>query len=176
MSLFYEVLSSINNPNQAGSVDNLGLLLNTVQQATAGRGLDPTATQTVMSALSGPLQSALKQQSGVAGFGDLLSQLGGTNPSASALQSLFPSAVQQQMVSAVAQKTGIPAGTILAVLPVLIPAVAQMLNMGGHTTSRSASNNILNAFLDGDRDGDTDLGDVMKLAGRFMNPALYPAS
>jgi hypothetical protein len=59
-------------------------------------------------------------------------------------------------------------------VPALIPVVLRMLNMGKAQTSvgQIASNPLLTSFLgDANQDGSTDLGDVMKFAGRFLNPA-----
>jgi len=39
----------------------------------------------------------------------------------------------------------------------------------GGAPGASGGNPLLNAFLDGDHDGDTDLGDLMSMAGRFMH-------
>ncbi|HEY9736123.1 MAG TPA: hypothetical protein V6D06_07565, partial [Trichocoleus sp.] len=38
-------------------------------------------------------------------------------------------------------------------------------------TGAGSGNSLLNAFLDSDRNGRTELGDVVKFAGRFLNPA-----
>jgi hypothetical protein len=40
MSLFFDVLSSINNPNQQGSVDQLGSVFNSVQQLASSQGMN----------------------------------------------------------------------------------------------------------------------------------------
>jgi len=45
--------------------------------------------------------------------------------------------------------------------------------MGASTSGVGGSNSLLNTFLDSDRDGDTDLGDVFKFANRFLNPPRY---
>jgi hypothetical protein len=73
---------------------------------------------------------------------------------------------------AVSQKTGISVSVIQSALSAVIPAVLSLLNLGtGKPGSGLSDNPLLSAFLDGDRDGDTDLGDVLKFAIRFINPA-----
>lgn len=174
MGLFYEVLSAINNPNQQASVGQLGSIMNTVQQASAGHGLDASALQSIASLAGNYLRPALQQQGATAGAGNLLGglmgQVAGTNPSLAALNSFLPPQLQQQMIQGIAQKTGLNATVIAGILPTLIPAVLGLLNMGAPKPGAQGSNPLLGAFLDSDRDGDTDLGDVLKFAGRFLNP------
>jgi hypothetical protein len=173
MGLFFDVLNSINDPKQGGSVDQLSGVMDSIQQLTGKQGMNATATQALMSALSGPLKSALQQQSTTGGgLNDLIGQFAGGNPSVSAVQSLFPPQMQQQMIQGVAQKTGMSPSLLQSVLPTLLPAVMGILNMGRpNVPGARGGNPILNTFLDSDRDGDTDLGDVFKFAGRFLNPA-----
>ncbi len=180
MGLFFDVLSSINNPNQNGSVEQLSSIMNTVQQAAASSGVEPSTVETVLSGLSGSLRPALQQQMTGGGMGNLLGQLAGAasggGGSLGGLTSLLTPELQQQLIEGVTQKTGVNAGIVQSLLPSLLPAVMQLLNMGSSTSgggglSGLASNPLLKSFLDGDRDQDVDLGDVFKFANRFLNPA-----
>lgn len=185
MSLFFDVLSAVNNPNQQASVDQIGSLVNSVQQISQQTGIDPSTTQTVLSSLGGFIRPALQQQAagGQNQLTDMIGQLagGGTNPlgglvgqamGGSALQSLFPPQMQQQAAQSIAQKTGLSPALLESLIPSLIPVVLNFLNMGSSKPGVSGGGNpLLTAFLDGDRDGDTDLGDMMKFATRFINPA-----
>jgi hypothetical protein len=171
MGLFFDVLSAINNPNQQGNVGQLETLTHTLGQAATTRGLDSAQMPTILSALGSVVGPALTQQKALVGGGqieNLIAQAGSTG-GASALQSLFPSAMQSQMVESVAQKTGLNPSMLQPLLPMLLPTVLGLLNMGGSKPGHQGPNTLLNTFLDGDRDGDTDLGDVMKFAGRFLN-------
>jgi hypothetical protein len=171
MGLFFDVLSAINNPNQQGNVGQLETLTRTLGQTAATRGLDPAQMPIILSALGRAVGPALAQQKSLVGGGqieNLIAQAGSVG-GASALQSLFPSAMQSQMVESVAQKTGLNPSMLQPLLPMLLPTVLGLLNMGGPQPGHQGPNTLLNTFLDGDRDGDTDLGDVVKFAGRFLN-------
>ncbi|WP_421659312.1 DUF937 domain-containing protein [Leptothermofonsia sp. ETS-13] len=182
MGLFYEVLSAINNPNQQASIDQLSSLSGSVQQLANQHGIDNNTMQTVLSALGGALSPVLRQQAGSQSLEGMLGQLAGGNFAGtggnfnpSSLVSLIPPQFQEQIIQTVAQKTGLSAGMLQGLLPALLPIVMNFLNMGKSTSGGQGANPLLNAFLDSDRDGDTDLGDVMKFANRFLNAQYQPA-
>ncbi|PSB01591.1 DUF937 domain-containing protein [Merismopedia glauca] len=170
MGLFFEILSAINNPNQNGSVDQLSTVMNGLQQVGGDR-IDPNTMQTVLSTVGGFLAPSLKQQmlGGALPVDGILSQLTGGNIGSGLLSSILTPQLQQQIAQAVAQKTGMDATMIQTMLPSIVPAVLGFFKMGEATPGSGASNSVLQAFLDSDRDGDTDLGDVFKFAGRFLN-------
>ncbi|UBF26350.1 DUF937 domain-containing protein [Kovacikia minuta CCNUW1] len=171
MSVFFEILSAINNPNQQGSIDQLSQVVHSVQQLGAEQGISSSTLQTVLSSLGGLLAPALKQQGAVAGGLPLdnLTELAGAGMGAGVLSSFLTPELQQQIVQAIAQKTGLPAGTLQSLLPGLISAVTGFLSMGAGKSGVPGSNPVLSAFLDSDRDGDIDLGDAFKFATRFLN-------
>jgi hypothetical protein len=177
MGLFFDVLSAINNPNQQASVSQLESITNSIQQVASSQGIDAGKTQSLMSALGGFLRPALKQQRSAMGdnqLDNLLGRFGGGTAAtmgASAISSLFPPQMQQQMIQSIAQKTGLSPNMLQSAMPVLIPAVMGLLSMGAKKPGMGGGNPLLNAFLDSDRDGDTDLGDVFKFASRFLSPA-----
>lgn len=172
MSLFFDILSSINNPNQQGSIEQLSSVTNSLQQLANTQGMNSTQISSVMTALGGALQPALKQQAGMMGAGQLDSMVGklASGGGLSTLQSMVPPQMQQQLITAVAQKSGINPGMVQSMLPQLLPAVMGLLGMGATKPGQGGGNSLLNAFLDGDRSGNTDLGDVMTFANRFLNP------
>ena len=172
MSLFFDVLSSINNPDQQASIDQLSAVTNSVQQLANSQGMNVNQMSSLLTALGGALQPALKQQAGTLGAGQLnnmVGQLAGTG-GLSALQSAIPPQMQQQLVEAVSQRSGLNAGMVQSMLPQLLPAVMGLLGMGATRPGVSGGNPLLTAFLDADRSGNTDLGDVFKFANRFLNP------
>lgn len=173
MGLFFDLLSAINNPNQQASVSQLESVTNTIQQVTANQGFDASKTQSILTALGGALAPALAQQQGLMGNNQIQDLVGrmGSGTGASAMQSLFPAQVQQQIIQGVAQKTGVSPNLLQSMLPTLLPAVMGLLNMGASKPGVSGGNPLLNAFLDYDRSGSADLGDVFKFATRFLNPA-----
>jgi hypothetical protein len=175
MGLFFDVLSAINNPNQQANVSQLESITKSIQQVASNQGIDAGKTQSLMSALGGLLRPALKQQQSVMGGGQLENLLSrftpGTTTGTTALSSMFPPQMQQQMVQGIAQKTGLSPNILQSAMPVLIPAVMGLLNMGANKPGTGGGNPLLKTFLDTDQDGDADLGDVFKFATRFLGPA-----
>lgn len=171
MSLFFDVLSAINNPAQQGSVSHLEAITSSIQQAGASQGIDPSKLKPILSATGGLLGPLLKQQQGTSSsnqLGLLIGQISGAGASAVALQSLFPAPVQQQLIQGIAQKTGVSPNILQGMLPTLLPAVMELLNMGASKPGMMGGNPLLTAFLSGD--GNTDLGEVFHFANRFLNP------
>ncbi|MBD2089119.1 DUF937 domain-containing protein [Microcoleus sp. FACHB-1515] len=173
MGLFFDVLSAINNPNQQASVSQLESITNSIQQVASSQGFDAAKTQSVLSALGSVLRPTLAQQQGVMGSNQLEDLLGrvGAGTNTAAMSSLFPPQIQQQLIQGVAQKTGISPNLLQSMLPTLIPAVLGLLGMGASKPGAPGGNPLLTAFLNGDRDGNTNLGDVFKFASRFLSPA-----
>jgi len=171
MGMFFDVLSAMNNPNLQGNVSQLETIVHTLQNFAGQNNIPPSTMETMMSTLGGLVKTNLRQSGGVGSnpLGNLLGQTMGAAGGAAALQALFPAQVQQQFAEVVAQRTGLNAGMIQAALPMVLPAVLSLLNMGSPKTGGGGTNPLLTMFLDGDRDGDTDLGDVYRFATRFIN-------
>jgi uncharacterized protein YidB (DUF937 family) len=174
MSIFFDLLSAINNPNQQASVGQLETLTNSIGQLTSRIGLQPEQMQSIFSTVGQVLQPVLKnQQSGLGGglLENVIGQVANSGGSAAALQNLLPPQVQQQIVQTIAQKVGLDANMVQSVLPTLLPMVMNFFQMGAGKPGTSGPNPLLASFLDSDGDGDTDLGDMLKFAGRFLQPA-----
>lgn len=175
MGMFFDVLSAINNPDLQGNVPHLETTVNALQQFAGQNNISPSTMQTMMSALGGIMQGQLRQQSGMgpSQLMALLNQGTGAGGGAASWQSLLPPQMQQQVVQMLSQRTGMNPGLVQAALPTLIPAVMGLLQMGNPKpgASHTSTNPLLTTFLDRDRDGDTDLGDVFKFANRFINPS-----
>lgn len=179
MGLFDQILNAVNNPQQQASPDQLSTILNTVQQLSNRQGLDASTTQTALSVVGGYVRSALQQQRATGGAAQaeaIVNQYGSTNANSNALEALFTPNQQQQVAQAVSQRTGINTQQVLALLPILVPIVLNLLKQGSNATGNApvgsntaGANPVLNTFLDADGDGDVDVGDAMSLAGRFMN-------
>lgn len=166
MGLFFELLNSINDPKQSGNIDQLSGVLSAATHVAQQNNLDPSMMQTVLSAMSGPMRSTLQGGGGSANPMDILSSVMSGNPGA--VGNLFTPQLQQQMVQTVAQKTGISSSVLQMAIPLLIPVVLNVFKMGGGNAGKQGANSLFNAFLQGDR---ADLGQVMKYADRFLNPA-----
>lgn len=171
--MFFEMLSSINDPNKQGSVEQLSQITGTVQQLAKSQGISNDQMGTMMAALGGALKPALKQQTGQLGGSQLtniLNQFTGGSGNAAAIQSMIPPQMQQQIAQAIAAKTGMNAGMVEAMMPQLINTAMGMFKMGAPKPGVVATgeNPLLNAFLDSNRDGGTDMGDALKFANRFL--------
>jgi Bacterial protein of unknown function (DUF937) len=177
MGLFFEVLNAVNSHKQQASADQLSALTNSIQQLTSQHGMDASGTQAIMSAVGRFLRPALQQQGealGGAQLENLIGQLAGGNDSLGALQTLLPPPVQQEMIQGIARQTGMPQNVVQGVLPSLVPMVMNFLHLGANIPGSRGLNPILQAFLNRDRNGDTDLGDMMKFASRFLNAPNQP--
>jgi hypothetical protein len=171
MGLFDQILSAVNNPNQQANPNQLGSVMNTVQQLSNNQGTNSATTQLAMSVVGNYVRSALQEKRAVAGDEQaqaIVNQYGGTTPNPQAVQSLFNPNQQQQLVQEAAQRTGLNAGTIQAMLPILIPLVLNLLQSGTNTHNPQGSNPVLSAFLDANGDGNLDIGDAMGMLGRFL--------
>ncbi len=179
MALFDQIMGALNNPNQQANPDQLGGILSAVQQLSGSGGLDPSTTQTVMSLVGGQVRSALQQKrqtEGASAVESLINQFAGTSPSTAAVSALLPPAQQQQLAQTIAQKTGLEPSMVQGAMAMAVPVVLNLLSTGaaakpsGQAASPATGGNpVLSAFLDSDGDGDTDLGDALSMAGRFLN-------
>ncbi|MBW4463021.1 MAG: DUF937 domain-containing protein [Nodosilinea sp. WJT8-NPBG4] len=173
MSLFFDVLSSINNPNQQGSIDQLSSVMTSVQQLAGSQGMNIDQMGGILNALGEALQPTLKEQAATMGTGQLEGMLGKLSGAggAAALAAAMPPQMQQQLIEAVAQKSGLNAGMIQTMLPKLLPVVIVLLGMGtAKPGAVNGGNPLLKTFLDSGAPNSTDLGTVVKFADRFLNP------
>jgi hypothetical protein len=169
MGLFFDVLSSINNPDQNGSVAQLETIMGTVQTLAKTQGIDTTQMQAVLSSAGGLLGPLLQQQQsnlpGEVNLGNLMGQISGGGAPATALQSLFPPQMQEQLIQGISQQTGMNASMLQSLIPSLLPVITGLLSMGG---GKAGANPLLGAFINGG--SGADLGEVFKFADRFLNP------
>jgi len=170
MGLFDQIVSAINNPNQQANPDQLGGILQAVEQLSRGQGTSPATTQTALSVVSRYVRSALQQKQTSGDQAErIVNRYSGTTPNPQAVQDLFTPDQQQQVVQDTASRTGLSSSAIQAMLPLLVPLVLNLLQSGSSTQSSGrGTNSVLNAFLDSDRDGAVDLGDVMGLASQYL--------
>lgn len=172
MGLFDTVMDAINDPDKQASTDQLGQIVSTVQQLSQQSNANSDAMQVAVSVLGNYMRSSLqetRQQQGEAAVKSLVAKGTQSGLAGQVLGQLLGSGQQQQVVEAIAQKTGLDSQQIQAFLPMLVPVVMQMLNSGATRQGAAAAgaNPVLNAFLDADGDGDVDMGDMLSMAGRF---------
>ncbi|WP_404785222.1 DUF937 domain-containing protein [Altericista sp. CCNU0014] len=173
MGLFFDVLSAINNPQQQASISHLETMTNAVQKVASEHGVPSNRMPMILSAVGSALLPALQQKAG-GGDNPLQQLMGGALGGMlgnSALQSLLPPQVQTQLAEGIAQKTGLDASTLQSIVPALLPIVTGFLNMGANKPGQPVGNPLLSAFLSGGTEGGADLGNVLNMANRFLNPS-----
>ena len=172
MGLFDQILGAVANPNQQGSLGQLGSIMNTVDQLSNRTGTDPSTMQSVLSVVGSQVRSALQQKQATQGndaVQSIVNQFAGTSPNPQAVDSVFAPGIQQQVAEIVAQRTGLDAGMVQQILPLVVPVVLNFLQSGANAQNpQSGGNSVLNSFLDADNDGDVDIADAMQLASRHL--------
>ncbi len=172
MGLFFDVLSAINNPNQQGTIAQLGVLNSSIQQLAMRYGIQPSQMQGMLLTTGKMLRPALQQQPNLEGnqLQELINQMmgGGT----AGLQSILSPDMLQQVSQTIAQQTGVNPSLVQTTLPAVVATALSVLNLGSPKPGVQASNSILNTFLNGDRASDTNFWDVLKLSNRLLYPTL----
>ncbi len=186
MGLFDAIIGSISDPNQKTQSSDLAGMLQGIQALAGQQGTSEGSMQQVISALGNHVKTGLNQVHADESpeTADLmveqLSAQGQASPDM--LERLFGGqGGQQQVAEDVSKKSGIDPQMIMSLLPVVLPIIMNLLKSGGPagggsqaaaTTPQSGGssmNPILQSFLDSDKDGDVDLGDVIKMAGPFLS-------
>ncbi len=171
MSLFNTILGAIDNPERQANSNQLGSIINTIQSLSQNTGANQDSLQTAVSVVGKYARSSLQQKRNEGGeeeVNDLVNQYGGTQANNQIVNLLFSTPQIQQMVSEIESRTGLSAGTVQSMLPVLVPLVLNFLQTGKNTKNPLSSNPVLSSFLDADGDGDVDLADAMQMASKYL--------
>lgn len=171
MNLFNHILSAIDNPAQQASSGQLTNILSTVGQLSNNAHTDPDKVQGLMSIVGKYVRPALQQKresEGEQQAQSFINQFSGVNPSNQAVDLLFSVPQIQQLIQEAERRTGLNPNLIQSMLPTLVPLVLNFLQTGATTDSAQGANPVLSAFLDSDGDGDVDIADAMKMAGRYL--------
>jgi hypothetical protein len=169
MGLFDQILGAVANPNQQANLAQLGGIMNAVQELGGNSGADSSAMQGLMSVVGGQVRSALQDKQANEGQGaveELVGQFAGNSSNSDAVSSIFSPDMQQQVAEIASQRTGLDAGMIQGMLPMLVPVILNVLNSGAD--KQGGGNPILGSFLDADGDGDVDIADAMQMASKYM--------
>lgn len=169
MGLFDQILGAVSNPNQQGSMSQIGGIINAVQQMSGNTGTDSSAMQTIMSVVGGQVRSALQQKQANEGSDvvqNIVNQFAGNSQNPDAVDSVFSPQMQEQVASVASQRSGVDPNLIQQMLPMIVPVVLNFLQSGASTSG--GGNSVLNSFLDSDRDGDVDIADAMRMASQYM--------
>lgn len=173
MKLFERIADAVNSPEREASTGQVDSTLSIVQALAQSHGISPEATRTIASIVGGYIRSNLKdtrKDQGEAQAESLVNRYSGVSPDQSSVQALFNDQQRSEMVQKASQRTGVHAGAIQAILPILVPAILNLLKTGAVSQSGSRKgNSVLSAFLDSNRDGDVDIGDAIAMAGEYLN-------
>lgn len=171
MGLFDQVMKAVADPSRQASAGQLTDILGAAKQVGAQNNADSDNMQKAMSVIGGFVRSSLKEKRQSQGneAAQALIEQGSAN-GASVIPQLFNNAQLTEMISAVTQKTSLNTNQVQGILPMVLPLVMRFLSTGNKKGGVPATdtNPILTAFLDGDGDGDVDMGDMLGMAGRFM--------
>ncbi|MEO1445535.1 MAG: DUF937 domain-containing protein [Cyanobacteria bacterium J06635_11] len=172
MGLFDQVMKAVADPSRQANVGQLTSILGAAKQVGQQNNADSDTMQQAMSVIGGFVRSSLndKRKSEGDSAAQALIEQGAAN-GAAVIPQLFNNSQLTEMVSAVTDKTSLNANQVQGILPMVLPLVMQFLSAGnkkGGAAPATDSNPILTAFLDGDGDGDVDMGDMLSMAGKFM--------
>ncbi len=169
MSLFQAILESVENPNHAGTQQDLQGLVN-LAQSIPGLG-NAQALQPVLSVLGSHVQTALSQQQqsqGTAAAQQTVSDLSQPGVGMQDLENLFGQSGFNSLIGELSRRTGLSSQLIMTFLPVAIPVVMKLLASGTHQTDPQAPNPVLNRFLGSNQNGGALLTEAFQLASQFM--------
>ncbi len=171
MGLFDQVMKAVADPSRKASASQLTDILGAAKQVGQQNNADSDTMQQAMSVIGSFVRSSLQEKRQTQGDGaaQALIEQGAAN-GAAVIPQLFNSAQLTEMISAVTQKTSLNTNQVQGILPMVLPLVMRFLSTGDQKQGAPATGNnpILTAFLDGDGDGDVDMGDMMGMAGKFM--------
>ncbi len=170
MSLFQTILESIENPNHAGSQQDLHGLLNLAQLLPGVQGTQQQV-QPILSVLGSHLQDALNQKQqtdGPAAVQQTVSNLSQPGAGLQEIENLFGQERFNALIGGIGKRTGLDPQLVLQFLPALIPIVMKLLATGTHQTDSKAPNPVLNNFLGSNQSGGALLNEVFQLASQFL--------
>jgi hypothetical protein len=170
MSLFQAILESIENPNHAGSQQDLHGLLNIAQLLPGVQGAEQHV-QPILGVLGSHLQDALSQQrqtNGERAVQQTVSNLSQPGAGLEEIENLFGRERLDGVIGQIAQRTGLDSQLIIQYLPALIPVVMKLLASGTHQTDPQAPNPVLNNFLGANQNGGALLSEAFQLASQFV--------
>jgi hypothetical protein len=170
MSFFQTILDSIENPNHAGSQQDLSGLLNVAQALPLGQGAQQNI-QPILGVLGAHLQDVLNQQqqnSGQAAVQQTVTNLSQPGVGVQQVQNLFGQERFNGLIDEISQRTGLNSQLVLGLLPMLIPVLMKLLATGNHQSDPQAPNPVLNNFLGTSQNGGALLTEAFQLASRFL--------
>ena|SRR6201987_854953 len=169
MSFFDSIISAIQSPQHSGSNQDLQSLTNLAGLIPGLKG-NEQQIQPILNVLGPHLQDALneqKQTQGAEAAQQTVTTLSQPGVSVRDLQNLFGADRFNSIINQISQVTGLNSQLILSALPLVIPAIMQLLATGTHQTNPQAPNQVLNHFLGG-QNGGALLNEVFQLASQYL--------
>ena len=160
MGLFFDILTSINSPKQAGKLEDLREFVSSIQTASNKEGFDPILSQTILSELTDPVRSFLLNNDA----NEIMTALTTGNDLSSQLSPLLSQVLGSNFLHGLTQKTGLNNHQVKGIIPVIIPALFKVFSMG-HSQKKQSPNKVLEAFLSANN---PDLGGIMKYSTRML--------
>jgi hypothetical protein len=178
MSLFFDILNSINHPEQRGNIEQLTAVAVQAEQLAAEHNLDAPTLQALVTGLGRSMQSTLKTlpqvephgMGQIVKMGQISQWLPDPNPpvnlpnQAGLNQAVWTADRQKSLAREIAQQTGVTVSLVESMLPSLLSLILGLLNMGTIKSVAKVTNPLLNRF----RDDQGNLGDVLRLSNRFL--------
>jgi hypothetical protein len=171
MSFLQTILDSIENPNHAGSQQDLSGLLNLAQALPLGQGAQQNL-QPILGVLGSHLQDALNQQqqnSGQTAVQQTVTNLSQPGIGLQELENLFGQDRFNALIGEISQRTGLNSQLILGLLPMMIPVLMKLLAGGNHQTDANAPNPVLDHFVGSNQNGGALLNEAFQFASRFLH-------
>jgi hypothetical protein len=169
MSFFDSIISAIQSPQHAGSNQDLQNLANLTGMIPGLQGAEQQI-QPILNVLGPHLQDVLNEQKQAQGAGaaqQTVTNLSQGGVSVQDLQNLFGVDRFHAIINQISQATGLNGQLILTALPLVIPALMQLLATGTHKTDGQAPNPVLNHFLGG-QNGGALLNEVFQLTSQYL--------
>jgi len=171
MSLFQTILESIENPNHAGTQQDLHGLVSIAQMIPGVQGAQQQL-QPILGVLGSHLQDALNEQqqnNGQEAVQQTVSNLSQPGAGVQDIVNLFGQERFDSLIGEISKRTGLNSQLILEFLPALIPVVMKLLASGTHQTNPQAANPVLNHFLGSNQNGGALLTEAFQLASQFLH-------
>ncbi len=166
MSLFFDLLCAINSPNQRASFSQMRTIADALDAIAQQHGITPNDLQRSLSVIGPYLSAVLLQQMGILQrpADGIVHQLAEAETIAS-VHDIIPPSVYSEMSSAIAAQTALSDETAKILLPMLVPTVMHLLDLGAQNGVNNG-NLLVSRFLNG---GDAALGEVAYFVRRSVD-------
>lgn len=171
MSLFDNIASAIENPEQIASSEQLTGILTSVKKLSNNTTSNPEAVKSAMSVVGQHVRSSLQEKRNGEDLSEvqsLVNQFSGTQPNLQAVENLFDPSQQDNLIQEIEAKTGLSGAEVEKALPSMVPLVLEVLQTGASNNNPQMANAVLSSFLDADGDGDVDIQDAINMASSYL--------